>query len=109
MRRHRSGSMLKNLPAEWFVSAIGMAMTGDSAGLRSAISDEGESPSKWTLPLPSRLHPRPQPIDHPLRRRVACGDDEQPLQRRLIRIDGLVAKNLRIDQLLAGEIAVGVG
>src|SRR3954470_15878919 len=56
--------------------------------------------------LPPRLHPRPQPVDHPLRGRIARGDDEQPLQHRLVRIHGLVIEDLRIDQLLAGQVAV---
>src|SRR5215475_10608477 len=58
---------------------------------------------------PPRLHPRPQPVDDALRRRIARGDVEQFRKRRLVRIDVLVAQNLRIYQLLARQIAIGIG
>src|SRR4029450_10955189 len=45
------------------------------------------------------LHLRPQPVDDPLRRRIAGGDDEQFLLRRLVRIDVLVVEDLWVNRL----------
>src|ERR1700686_4220241 len=58
--------------------------------------------------LSARLHLGPEPVDDALGGRIARGDDEQLLQRGLVRIDVLVIENFRIDQFLARQITVGV-
>src|ERR1700674_2925109 len=59
--------------------------------------------------LASRLHLGPKPVDDTLRCGIARGDHEQFCKRRLVRKDVPVLENPGVDELLARQIAVGVG
>src|ERR1700722_16509374 len=91
--RRWSKAGFANIP----ISGCGCIAAGDST---PPPQDEESSP---------RLYPRPQPVDDTLRRRIARGDHEQLFQSRLIGVDVLVIEDFRIDQLLARQIAIGVG
>src|SRR6266852_8291545 len=74
------------------------------AGTRPAMTEEFV-----TTTSPPRLHLCPQSVDDPLRGWIASGDHEELFEGRLVRVDVLVIEDFRIDQLLARQIAIGVG